>query len=63
MDFDRTNTAVAFVALIVLGAAIAWATPMATDTLFMMVLPSLVVFGLVTLFLGVKHGEHRAGRR
>lgn len=63
MDFDRTTTAVAFVALVTLGTAFAMAMPMGTGTVLMMVLPSLVVFGFVFLALGVKHGEHRAGGR
>lgn len=63
MDFDRTTTAVVFVALVGLGTGVALAMPMTTSTVLMMVLPSLVAFGLVTLALGVKHGEHRAGRR
>jgi hypothetical protein len=63
MEFDRTRTAVAFVAVLAIGVGISMATPMTTDTVLMMVLPSMVVFGLVMLALGVKHGEHRATRR
>lgn len=60
MEFTQTVTAIGFLALVVLGLAIAMATPMATRTVLMMVLPALVVYGLVALALGVKHGEHRA---
>jgi hypothetical protein len=35
---------------------------MATGTVLMMVLPSVLVFGGVCLFLGMKHGEYRATR-
>jgi uncharacterized membrane protein YcaP (DUF421 family) len=61
MEFDRNTTALAFVVLIGLGTAVALAMPMSTSTVMMMVLPSLVAYGLVVLYLGVKHGEHRAG--
>jgi len=33
---------------------------MKPPTILMMVLPSMVVFGLLTLALGAKHGEYRA---
>jgi hypothetical protein len=35
---------------------------MTAETVLMMVLPSMVVFGLVCLGLGMKYGEHRARR-
>jgi hypothetical protein len=61
MEFDRTTTAAAFVALITLG--VIGTTPMmTTGTVLMMVLPSMVVFGLVMLAIGVRHGEYRATR-
>lgn len=63
MEFDLPRTAAAFVAVLAIGVGVSIATPMATDTVLMMVLPSMVVFGLVMLALGVKHGEHRATRR
>ena len=62
MEFDRVTTAAAFVVLIALATAITIATPMQTSTVLMMVVPSAVVFGLVALLLGVKHGEYRASR-
>jgi hypothetical protein len=34
-------------------------SPMSTDTVTM-VLGGLLVFGLLTLFVGIKHGEYRA---
>ena len=34
---------------------------MGGSTVLMVVLPSLVIFGLLALALGVKHGEYRAG--
>ncbi len=63
MEFDRTTTALVFLAIIVVSTVGVSFTPMTPDTLYMMVLPSMVVFGLVMLAVGVKHGEHRAGSR
>lgn len=61
MEFDLPKTAAAFVVLIVLG--VLGTTPMmGTTTVLMMVLPSMVVFGLIMLAIGVKHGEYRATR-
>lgn len=62
MDFDVITTAVGFVVLIALAAAVTLPTPMETATVLMMVVPSAAVFGLVALALGVKHGEYRASR-
>ena len=63
MEFDRSTTAAAFVVVLAIAAGVTMATPMAAGTVLMMVLPSMIVFGLVMLVLGVKHGEHRATRR
>jgi ribulose 1,5-bisphosphate synthetase/thiazole synthase len=61
MEFDRTTTAGVFVAVVALGTAALVAAPMMrTRTVLMMVLPSMLVFGGAMLWLGVKHGEHRA---
>jgi hypothetical protein len=62
MEFDRATTAAAFVVLIALATAATIATPMETTTVLMMVVPSALAFGLIALFLGVKHGEYRARR-
>lgn len=62
MEFDRLTTAIAFVVLIAVGIGAMVATPMDTGTILMMVLPSMAVFGLLMLALGVKHGEYRASR-
>lgn len=62
MEFDLTTTAVIFVAIIVVGVGgLAASGVMQVSTVAMMVLPSTVVFGLVCLAIGVKHGEYRAG--
>lgn len=62
MEFDLTTTAVIFAAVIVVGVGgLAASGVMQVSTVAMMVLPSTVVFGLVCLAIGVKHGEYRAG--
>jgi Sec-independent protein secretion pathway component TatC len=63
MEFDRTTTGAAFVAVIAIGVVGMTFTPMTKSTILMMVLPTMVVYGLLMLWLGVRHGEHRAGAR
>ncbi|MEF8774426.1 MAG: hypothetical protein V5A23_02100 [Halobacteriales archaeon] len=61
MEFDLTRTAAAFVGIIAVATLALIAAPMMTyETILMMVVPSMVVFGLITLALGVKYGEYRA---
>jgi len=61
MEFDTTLTGGLFAALILAGFGGLFAMDvMAQDTLLMMVLPSMIAFGLVCLGIGVKHGEFRA---
>jgi hypothetical protein len=61
MEFDLPKTAAIFLAVVVVGAGgLAASGVMATGTVLMMVLPSMVVFGLLCLALGVKYGEYRA---
>ncbi|PSQ29224.1 hypothetical protein BRD03_00365 [Halobacteriales archaeon QS_9_68_17] len=61
MELDIAKTAIAFVALIAAGVGSLVAAPMmTTGTVLMMVLPSMVAFGLVCLVLGVAHGQYRA---
>ncbi|MEA1931214.1 MAG: hypothetical protein U9O06_06675 [Euryarchaeota archaeon] len=63
MEFDRTTTIGLFVAVIAIGTIALVAAPMmATQTVLMMVLPSMVVFGLITFGIGLKHGQYQAGR-
>jgi hypothetical protein len=63
MEFDLTVTAGIFAAIVAvgIGGLVAAPIPMETSTILMMVLPSTVVFGVICLALGVKHGEFRAG--
>jgi hypothetical protein len=61
MEFDLTATVGVFAAIIVAGVAALVAAPMmTTETVVFMVAPSMAVFGLVCLGIGVKHGEYRA---
>ncbi|RQG89872.1 hypothetical protein EA462_07610 [Natrarchaeobius halalkaliphilus] len=63
MKFDLAKTTVAFALIVALGAAALLVTPMmAVDTVLMMVVPSMIVFGAIALVIGVKHGEYRAAR-
>ncbi|ELY45990.1 DUF7333 family protein [Natronorubrum tibetense] len=61
MEFNEVTTAVAFVAVIAIGVGGMIASDMmVTETILMMVAPSMVVFGAIMLALGVKFGEYRA---
>jgi uncharacterized membrane protein YoaK (UPF0700 family) len=61
MEFDLPKTAAVFVVIIALAVgALVGAPMMRTRTVLMMVAPSMIVFGLLMLVLGVKHGEYRA---
>jgi hypothetical protein len=61
MEFDTTTTAIGFLVLFAIIAVGTFMSPMSTGTV-MMVLGGLAVFGVLTLALGVKHGEYRAAR-
>jgi len=64
MNFNLPVAVGAVVAIIVVGiVGLLYATPMATDTTMMMVLPSMLVFGAIVFAIGVKHGEFRATAR
>lgn len=63
MEFNLPVTGAALVGLVALGTvALVGMDVMATSTVLMMVAPSMLVFGLIALSLGVKHGEYRATR-
>jgi len=59
MELDALKTAGAFLVLFGVLAVGTIMSPMQMSTV-MMVLGGLLVFGVVTLLLGVKHGEYRA---
>lgn len=60
VEFDLTTTAGVFLAIVIVavGGLLAFDV-MPTRIVLMMVLPSVLVFGLVCLFLGTKYGEYR----
>lgn len=66
VEFNLPVTVGAFVLVIALATASMLFTPMGdnmqTGTIFMMVVPSAVVFGLITFAIGMKFGEHRASQ-
>jgi hypothetical protein len=64
MDLDLPKTAALFVLIVAIGIGglIGSPVPMGTNTILMMVMPSMAIFGLICLVIGVKHGEYRAGR-
>ncbi|HKL29604.1 MAG TPA: hypothetical protein VJ898_10095 [Natrialbaceae archaeon] len=59
MEFDFTRSVVPLV-VIVAVATVALTSVMTPSTVFMMVLPSMIVFSIIAYFLGMKHGEFRA---
>ncbi|QFU83625.1 DUF7333 family protein [Natronorubrum aibiense] len=61
MEFNLPTTAGVFLVVIAIGVGGLIAAPMMTmNTVLMMVAPSMIVFGLLMLAIGVKHGEYRA---
>lgn len=61
MKFTGTRTVLAFGLLLAIMLTGTATSPM-DDSTVMMVSGGLLVFGLLTLFLGIKHGEYRASR-
>lgn len=62
LELDLARTVVAFLAVVAVGTGVLLTMPMGmtADTVLMMVTPSMIVFGLLVLVIGVKHGEYRA---
>ncbi|ELZ01175.1 hypothetical protein C482_08251 [Natrialba chahannaoensis JCM 10990] len=62
MELDLPKTIAVFALIIALGTVGLMTMPMGmgTDTILMMVVPSMAIFGAIMLALGVKHGEYRA---
>jgi len=59
MEYDFTRSVAPLVAIVAV-ATVALTAVMTPSTVFMMVLPSMIVFSVVAFFLGMKHGEFRA---
>jgi hypothetical protein len=61
MEYTLPIALGALLAIVAVGAAgLIVSGVMSTGTILMMVLPSMLVFGLLAFGLGVKHGEFRA---
>lgn len=63
-ELNTVSTAIAFVVVIAVGTAGLWFMPVGMDeeTILMMVLPSMVVFGAIMLAIGIAHGQYRSRR-
>ena len=59
MEFDFPRSVVPLAAIVAV-ATIGLTSVMTPSTVFMMVLPSMIVFSVVAFFFGMKHGEFRA---
>ena len=59
MEFNTTTTAIAFTILLGVLVGGTAMSPMSTSTVAM-VSVGLLVFGILSLVLGVKHGKYRA---
>ena len=59
MEFNTTTTAIAFIILLAVLVGGTAMSPMSTSTVAV-VSVGLVVFGVLSLALGNKHGEYRA---
>jgi len=63
VEFDALTTAIAFVAVIAIGiGGLAAAGFMTFRTTMMMVAPSMAIFGIICLAIGVQFGEYRASQ-
>jgi hypothetical protein len=63
MDFDLPKSLGLLFLIVALGiAGLVGGGMMPLRTTLMMVLPSMLAFGLVAFGLGMKHGEYRTGR-
>ncbi len=61
LEFNLPISVGIVVAIIAAGVLGMWQAQMMTeDTLFTMVLPSMVIFAAINFVIGVKYGEHRA---
>jgi hypothetical protein len=61
MEYNELTTIGPLVLVIVLGVVgLIVGTPMGASTVMMMVAPSMLVFGGLAFFLGMKYGESRS---
>jgi len=59
MEFDFARSVGPLVVIVAI-ATVALTFMMTPSTVFMMVLPSMIVFSIVAFFFGMKHGEYQA---
>ena len=59
MEFNTSTTAITFIILLAALIVGTMMSPMSTSTVAM-VSVGLVLFGVLSLVIGVKHGEYRA---
>lgn len=62
VGFDQTTTGGIFVLLLIVLLGGTFSSPMAMTTK-LVVSGGLILFGIVTLYVGIKHGEYRARPR
>ena len=63
VEFNAVTTAVAFLAVIVVGiGGLLGMGFMTFRTTMMMVAPSMAIFGVICLAIGVQFGEYRASQ-
>jgi hypothetical protein len=66
MDFEFNLPVSAGILVVIVAAGTSGlisADIMSDDTIFQMVLPSMVLFAIVAFLIGMKHGEYRGTRR
>lgn len=61
MEFDQPKSIGAFVLLLLILVGGTFSSPMPTN-ISAMVSVGLLVFGVLTFYIGIKHGEFRATR-
>lgn len=59
MEFDFVRSVVPLIVIVAISTVVLTSV-MTPSTVFMMVLPSMIVFSIIPFFLGIKHGEFRA---
>ena len=59
MEFDTTTTAAIYLVLLGIIVLATSYSPMQLSTILMVVV-GLTIFGGISLYIGVKHGEYRA---
>ncbi len=61
MEYDFPRSVAPLIAIVAV-ATVGLTAMMTPSTVFMMVLPSMIVFSVIAFFFGMKHGGFRATR-